>query len=94
LHQEKLFLKTEVNEGRRRYDPSLFKKEAEKALEEFKLPSINGGEILLDRESEKISRHASFVYMKSENATIAPDNKTVIENIREAELDPIPDGLS
>lgn len=31
LHQEKLFLKTEVNEGRRRYDPSLFKKEAEKA---------------------------------------------------------------
>ena len=24
LHQEKLFLKTEVNERRRRYDPSLF----------------------------------------------------------------------
>lgn len=89
-----MFLKTEVNEGRRRYDPSLFKKEAEKALEEFKLPSINGGEIVLDRESEKISRHASFVYMKSENATIAPDNKTVIDNIKEVEIDPIPDGLS
>ena len=48
----------------------------------------------MDRESEKISRHASFVYMKSENATIAPDNITVIENIKEAELDPVPDGLS
>jgi hypothetical protein len=32
--------------------------------------------------------------MKSENATIAPDNITVIENIKEAELDPVPDGLS
>jgi hypothetical protein len=48
----------------------------------------------LDRESEKISRHASFVYMKSENATIAPDNKTVIDNFKEVELDPLPDGLS
>jgi|LauGreDrversion4_2_1035121.scaffolds.fasta_scaffold222117_3 hypothetical protein len=56
---EKLFLKTEVNERRRRFDPALFKKEAEKAKEEFKLPTINGGEIVL--EPEKISRHASFV---------------------------------
>jgi len=35
--------------------------------------------------------------MKSENATIAPDNKTVIDNIKEADIDlidPIPDGLS
>jgi hypothetical protein len=32
--------------------------------------------------------------MKSENATIAPENRTVIDNIKEAELDPMPDGLS
>jgi hypothetical protein len=39
--KEKLFLKTEIEEGRRRkWDPDLFRREAKKAEAEFKLPPI------------------------------------------------------
>ena len=32
--------------------------------------------------------------MKSELATIAPDNRTVIDDIKDIEINQIPDGLS
>lgn len=67
--------------------------EADKAKKDFRLPSINGGEIVL-QDDQKISRHASFVHMKSEFATVPPENMSFIYNIKDGEIEPMQDGLS
>ena len=84
VYVEKKFMKTELDERRRRWDPSLFTKKAAEALEEA---NVQQAEIMLPEIVQRMqtgdpkeSRHGSFVGLKSDNATINQD-KTVFGDI-------------
>ena len=76
LHKEKVFLKTEIDEGRRRrYDPDLFSREAKKAEADFKLPPITPPPQAVHPSDIDLLPKSRDGLLRSEIATVAPGDK-------------------
>ena len=93
LHKEKVFMKTEIEEGRRRYDPDLFRREAKKIEADFKLPPITPPPQAIHPSDIDLLLKSRDGLLRSEIATVAPGDKP--DHIAPEELKRVPeDNLS